>query len=607
VNVPAEARVGPTAKVLGLFTRREKVRLGWLLLAVLLMGFMDVVGVSSILPFLAVVAKPDVIHTFAALEAVYEGLGFSSPNRFLFFLGLLSLAAILASNAVSLLVNWGILRVSHALGHALSMRLLAGYLCQPYAFFLDRNSTKLMLNATGEVEGVVNGVLLPGIQALAKLIIAASLVVLVFVVDPLLASFFLGIAAGAYLLVFLMMRSRIAGLGEKSQEARHARFRQATEALSGIKDLKVLGREGLFFERFCAASARYARYQSLHGAISLVPRHALEAIAFGALLLIVLYLLARNADIAQALPLMALYALTGYRLMPAFQQVYQSMTVIRFNWPSVEVVHKELAATGGIQDRIGLLKPERALPLTDRVELRAVSFRYPGSEAEVLTQLSLTVARNTSVGLVGPTGSGKTTIVDIVLGLLHPSAGSLAVDGADITDANRRAWQANIGYVPQQIYLSDDTVARNIAFGLPDEAIDLARVHAAARTAHLHEFVTTSLPKGYDTMVGERGIRLSGGQRQRIGIARALYHDPAVLVLDEATSALDGITEDAIIEAIRELSHEKTIITIAHRLSTVQDCDRIYLLERGRVVDAGTYAELAERSETFRAMAKVAG
>lgn len=595
------------AKVIGMFDRSERVRLGWLFIAMLVMGLMDVIGISSILPFLAVLAKPDAIHTLTPLARTYQWLGFSDAHRFLFFLGLLALVAILVSNAVTLLVNWGILRFSHALGHSLSMRLLARYLCQPYTFFLDRNSTKLMLNATGEVEGVINGVVLPAMQALSKLVVAGGLVLLVFVVDLLLASLFLLIAVGAYLLLLLLMQGRVTRLGEKSQIARHTRFRQATEALSSIKDLKVLGREALYYERFRDASSRYAHYNSVHGAITLVPRHVLEAVAFGGLLVIVLYLLARDAELAQALPLMALYALTGYRLMPTFQQVYQGMTMIRFNWPSVELVDAELAATAATSVVIDQLKPQAALPMLAGIELRDARFAYPGSESEAVKGINLSIDRNTSIGLVGPTGSGKTTLVDILLGLLQPDAGLLLVDGIAINDTNRRAWQANLGYVPQQIYLSDDTVARNIAFGLPESEIDLGRVEAAARIAHIHEFIVDELPRSYSTLVGERGIRLSGGQRQRIGIARAVYHSPAVLVFDEATSALDGITEDAIIDAIQDLSHEKTIITIAHRLSTVRDCDRIYLLEQGRIVDAGTYAELVTRNETFRAMAKVNG
>ena len=314
---------------------------------------------------------------------------------------------------------------------------------------------------------------------------------------------------------------------------------------------------------------------------------------------------------SKTLPVLALYALTGYRLMPAFQQIFQSILTIRFNWPSVVLVADELK-NEEIKTASALLSTASeggvaAMQFTDSLAISGVTFTYPGAHSPALDQVSLNVRKNTSVGLVGSTGSGKTTLVDIILGLFDPDRGALLVDGVPLDGKRVASWQANLGYVPQQIYLTDDSIARNIAFGIERELVDMARVRSAAKIAHLDQFITSSLPSGYDTVVGERGVRLSGGQRQRIGIARALYHDPAVLVLDEATSALDGITENAIVEAIRELSHEKTIITIAHRLSTVQECDVIYLLEGGRIVDQGQYEELLTRSPRFREMAKVVG
>lgn len=614
--IPASIRgqvptLGPDAmrKVLGLLTHAEKVRLGWLLAAVMLMGFMDVIGVSSILPFMAVVAKPESVHEISALSAIYEYFAFASVKSFLFLLGVIALGLVLFSTAVSLAVGWGILRYAHILGHELSTRVLRMYLTRPYVFFLDRNSSRLTLTVTDEVEGVVNGVVLPFLQALARTIVAIAMLALIFVVDPLLASGFLLVVGGAYALVLLGTRTRVANLGYRSQDARHTRFRGTAEAFGGIKELILLGRLRQFFDRFREASREYARYQTLHGAMALVPRAALEAIAFGAILLIILYLIGTGTDLSKTLPLLALYALTGYRLMPAFQQIFQSILTIRFNWPSVELVADELTGNPGsfmpssLSDAVE--HEESPLEFRESLCVSAVSFTYPGANTRALERVSLAVFKNTSVGLVGATGSGKTTLVDIVLGLLQPNEGCLTVDGNVVESSRLRNWQLNLGYVPQQIYLTDDTIARNIAFGLPHDSVDMERVRRAARIAHLDQFVTSQLPSAYDTVVGERGVRLSGGQRQRIGIARALYHDPAVLVLDEATSALDGITENAIVEAIRELAHEKTIITIAHRLSTVQECDVIYLLEDGRIVDQGGYEELLARSGRFRAMAKV--
>ncbi len=596
-----------THKLLSLFTTSEKWRLLALLVAILAMGLVDVIGISSILPFIAVVAQPEVIRTSSVLSTMYAWTGFSNPDRFLFFLGVLALIAVIVSNGVSLFVSWAIVAYSQAIGHSLSVRVLERYLRQPYIFFLDRNSTALMLNATGEVAGVVNGVLIPGMQALSKLALVFCLTLLAIVVEPAIAAIFLVLAGGAYLLLFKVVKSSVTKLGERSQESNRTKFRTATELFGGIKDLMVLGRTDNYLDRFRHASSEFARWQSRQGAVGLVPRYALETIAFGGILVLALYLLATGQKVSEALPLMVLFAFLGYRLMPAFQMIFYGMTQIRFNLPSLELLTREFAQP---QDFDGPLGSERAgtedvFQFFRDIELREVTFSYPRASSPIVEKFTLRIEKNTTVGLVGETGSGKTTLADIVLGLLQPAHGQLLVDGTPINPGNLRTWQRNLGYVPQQIFLSDDTVARNIAFGLPESAIDRVRLEEVARIANIHEFVVSQLPQRYDTPIGERGVRLSGGQRQRIGIARALYHDPSVLIMDEATSALDGITEDAIIDAIHTLSHKKTIILIAHRFATVQDCDRIYLLDKGRLIDQGSYSELIVRSERFRAMAKV--
>jgi ATP-binding cassette, subfamily B, bacterial PglK len=593
------------SKILFLFTRKEKMRLVLLLGALLVNGLVDVLGASSILPFIAVVAKPSMVETNVYLKQAYVWSGAGSVNEFLFYLGVLTLAISLLSNLFALAVQWAILRFSHGLGYSLSQRVTKMYLRQPYAFFLDRNSTTLTLNSTGEVEGVVNGVVIPLLQSAAKVVVAVFILTLVVVVDPALAGLFMLIVGGLYSLIFLFAKGRVADLGQKSQEQNRIRYRQATEAFSCIKDLKLFGREPYYFGRIANAAAGYGRNMVLQGTIGAAPRYLMEAIAFGAIVVLVLYLLATNHDLGTALPILALYAFTGYRLMPAFQAIFQSLTVARFNWPSVELIVGEMQRLRREESVNWDAETQARLPFHDRIELKEITFTYPSAPDPVLTEFDLRIEKNTTVGLVGATGSGKTTIVDIILGVLSPTKGRLLVDDVPIDDGNVRGWQTNIGYVPQAIYLSDSSIASNIAFGLPEEEIDMKSVEAASCAAQLHDFVVGELPKGYLTEVGERGIRLSGGQRQRIAIARALYRNPDVLVLDEATSALDGITEDAVVDAIRQLSHRKTIITIAHRISTVRDCDVIYVLEKGGIADQGSYQELMARNASFRAMAKV--
>ena len=336
-----------------------------------------------------------------------------------------------------------------------------------------------------------------------------------------------------------------------------------------------------------------------------LPRNLLEGLAFGGMLLLVITRLATQADgIGSLLPTLGLYAFAGVRLFPAMQQIYYEMATVRFSKPLFDSMYRELTAQPGRPDdgasATGVLHLESSLELSD------VCYRYPNASRNALDGLTLTIPARTTVGFVGGTGAGKTTAIDVVMGLIRPASGALRVDGVVIDETNARAWRRSLGYVPQQIYLADDTIAANIAFGVPPEEIDMAAVERAAQIAELHRFIRSDLPQGYATHVGERGVRLSGGQRQRIGIARALYRDPDVLVLDEATSALDNLTEQAVMDALRNLGRTKTVIIIAHRLTTVRHCDEIFLMDRGGISARGTYDDLVARSDLFRRMAGIA-
>ncbi len=600
----------PLTRLLKLLSARERRLSSMLLGGMVLAGLIDVLGVTSILPFMAVVAKPELIQTNPWLHQLFTLLAFESTNSFLIGLGVAALGFMLFSNAVSFATAAAILWFSSNLGHNISRRILASYLRQPYAYFLERNTSNLVVNCTEDVVRVTNGVVTPTMQAIAKLVVVMSILLLVLWVDPWLA-ISAGVVIGTvYACVFFGVRQLVTRLGRASKDANRERFRLATEMLNGIKELKILGHDEAYPQRFASWSEVYAKNQWISAAVSLVPRYAIESLAFGSMVVVVLYLLAARTDFTEVIPLLVLYAFTAYRLLPAFQQLFSSATQIRFNLSSLEVVEERLKILGNEQARE--TKPRLSVngdrvPFEHEIELRNIDFAYSTARAPVLDHFHLTILRNSTIALVGSTGAGKTTIVDIILGLLEPQRGSLLVDGRPITSVNVTAWQKRLGYVPQHIYLADDSLAANIAFGVPPKQVQMGRVWHAAQIANLHEFVLGELPDGYGTMVGERGVKLSGGQRQRIGIARALYSDPDVLILDEATSALDGITEDAVTDAIRTIFHEKTIIMIAHRLGTVKHADRIYLLEPGGVTDEGTYEELLDRSEVFRAMAKVSG
>lgn len=386
-------------------------------------------------------------------------------------------------------------------------------------------------------------------------------------------------------------------------EANARRFKIASEAFGGIKAVKLMGSEDTFVQRYSAYSFQYAKHNATAEVLSALPLYALETVAFGGIILIVLYLLATRGDLAQVLPLAGLFTFAGYRMMPAMQQIYSGAIQLRFNLAVLDTLHEAL--------QVGVATTERRdsrdiepLPFKDKLELHAITFRYPRTAEPVIRDLSLTIKAGSSVAFAGKTGSGKTTISDIILGLLPVDGGSMRVDGVEIGSENLRRWQRNLGYVPQDIYLQDDTIAANIAFGMADKEVDMAAVERAARIANIHDFIVGELPQGYESMIGERGVRLSGGERQRVGIARALYHDPAVLVLDEATSALDGATERMVFAAIENIARVKTLIIIAHRLTTVRKCDVVYVIDDGRIIARGTYGELMESNAKFREMAR---
>lgn len=586
-----------------LLTASDKGRAWRLLLAILFTAIIDVLGVASVLPFMAIAAKPEIVQSNPWIHDFYYWGGFASVNEFLFVVGLGFFLILVIANCLSALTAWQMYRFAFSLEHRLSERLLASYLSRRYDFFLDANTAVMTKNILNEPVAVVGGVVVPSLQLLARSVVVMLVLTLLMAVDIGLALSIAAALGSAYSITYLLIRKKLLANGQLSNDAHTHIFKAASEALNGVKEIRMRGKERDFLARFSKSSLDNAHYKVIGFTLSQIPRYAIETIAFGGMLLILVYLIAVKRDLSNALPLIALYALAGYRMLPAFQQIFHSLSQIRYNFSSLLVLQRELnsdmPSTTPPSLEASLARP---LPINQAIEVDHVTYFYPGAEEPALVDVSLRVAANTSVALVGPTGSGKTTLLDIVLGLLEPDSGAIKVDGNPISSARLRQWQMNIGYVPQQIYLTDDTVAHNIAFGCDGAEMDMDAVVEAAKAANLHDFIEGSLPNGYRTVVGERGIRLSGGQRQRIGIARALYHKPRVLIMDEATSALDGITEKAVIEAIQTLSHKLTIIMVAHRLTTVKDCDVIYLLEDGRVAFQGNFAELTAGSQVFRRM-----
>jgi ABC-type multidrug transport system fused ATPase/permease subunit len=589
-------------KILDLLTPHERKRAGLLLGMVLVMALLDMLGVVSIMPFMAVLAKPELVETNAVFKAVYAtsgNIGINTPEQFLFMLGILVFVLLVSSLAFKAFATYAQLRFIRMREYSIGKRLVEGYLHQPYSWFLNRHSADLGKTILSEVSTVIHGGVTPVMNLIAQGAVTIALLTLLIVMDPKLALIVGLTLAAAYGLIFKATSGLLARMGTERVKANQERFTAVSEAFGAAKEVKVGGLEQVYIKRFAVPAENLARYSASAQVISQLPRFALEAIAFGGMLLVMLYLMAQSGSFASALPIIALYAFAGYRLMPALQQIYGALTQLRFSGPALDALHKDLMSL----QPTGPNTQQPAMPLTQAITLDKIIYRYPNAATPALKSICLTIPAKSTVGLVGATGSGKTTTVDLILGLLDAQEGTLAIDGQPITDHNKRAWQRAIGYVPQQIYLADDSVAANIAFGIKPEQIDQVAVERAAKIANLHEFVISELPQGYATTVGERGVRLSGGQRQRIGIARALYHNPQVLILDEATSALDNLTEQAVMEAVHNLGHEITIILIAHRLSTVKDCDIIFLLEKGELKAQGRFGELMQANEIFKKMA----
>ena len=590
-------------KILSLLDERER-RQFWLLNVVMVFVALAEVGsVSAVLFLLNVLAKPEVVQQSALLSAVIGWLGLTTPLQINILLAGSVTLVVVAGLALKALGSYAVTQFAYMRTYSLSARLLGSYLRQPYAWFLDRNTSEIAKNVLGEVDGLVVRVLYPLVKMLSNIMLVICILGFLVVVDPLVTVLSSVLLGGSYAAIYLLLRGKMRDIGEDMMEAYADRFRIAQEATGGVKDVKLMGLEEAYVHRYGVVARRSAHATVISGLIGEMPRYALEAITFGTLLVLVLVLLVQNdGQLIDAVPTLGIFAFSVMRLLPAVQQIYHGFASIRSASAVLDALVADYTATP-IVTGTGAPAPAAPIRLESVLELRDVSFRYPTALRPSVRGLDLTVPARTTIGLVGGTGAGKTTLVDLILGLLTPDGGQITVDGTPITAANRSGWQKSLGYVPQSIYLTDDSIAANIAFGVEPDRIDMAAVERAARAAALHDFVVTELSDGYDTIVGERGVRLSGGQRQRIGIARALYHAPSLLIMDEATSALDNITERVVMEAVQNIRADTTIILIAHRLSTVRDCDRIFLLNGGQVAAAGTYDELVAGNATFREMA----
>jgi ABC-type multidrug transport system fused ATPase/permease subunit len=554
-----------------------------LLLVLMLIGMLlETLGVGLVIPAIALLTQPDFANRYTLAQPLLQALGHPSQQA-LAMGGMLVLVGVYLIKELFLaMLTWRQMLFAFGVQVQLSQRLFAVYLHQPYTFHLQRNSAQLIRNVVNEVSMFTGSGLLPGMTLLTELLVLLGVCTLLLVVEPLGALIVVSVLGAATWGFFGLMRGRISRWGEARLQHEGMRLQHLQQGLGGAKDVKLLGREKEFLAQYGLHNAQSARMERLQNTTNQFPRLWLEFLSVSGLAILVISMLAQGRALESVLPTLGLFAATAFRLIPSVNRVLGALQTLRYSKPVIELLHAELQLETPVVDDT----PSRRTPFRSALELRQVTYAYPNVTEPALKNISLTIQCGEAVGFIGTSGAGKSTLVDLLLGLLAPDSGEVQVDGRNIQE-NLRGWQDQIGYVPQSIFLADDSLRRNVAFGLSNALIDDAAVQRAIKDAQLEAFVA-SLPDGLETTVGERGVRLSGGQRQRIGIARALYHDPAVLVLDEASSALDTATEHDVMQAVRALQGSKTILIVAHRLSTVTHCNRLYRLEKGQVVEEGT-------------------
>lgn len=588
-----------------LLTPAQRKQFYTLQVLVVLMAFGEIIGVASIAPFMALVGDMSIIEGDNLLAELYRDSGMVSPQAFVFWLGVVVLVLLTLSAAISMFAVWRLSLFATRTGTEIADRLFQYYMKQNWLFHASGSSAQLTKKIANESERVTLTILHPLMQMNARLVLAIAMSLAIFAYNPQVAIVGLLVFVVAYLFLYQVVRKHLQKNGRTVSGVLSTRYQLMNDGFGGIKDIILLGRGKDFIERLKKTGKGLSHALGTNAALSQAPRYFMELVAFGSIIALVLYLFKfHEGNLGTVLPVLSVYALAGFKLLPAFQLIYASVAKIKGNLSAFESIKEDLKQSKAVIIVESLdntdqknLRPKKS------IMLKQIDFKYPGKENYALKNLNLTICANSVVGIVGASGSGKSTAIDILLGLIKPESGSVTIDSVPISQENIRAWQNTIGFVAQSIFLSEGTIAENVAFGIPKELIDPLQVRKALKLAHLLETVE-SLPNGLDAKVGERGVQLSGGQRQRIGIARALYHEADVLVFDEATSALDGITEKMIMEAIHDFQGTKTIVMIAHRLKTVQKCDQIFYMENGQLIDSGTFDQLLNRNHTFKSMAE---
>jgi ABC-type multidrug transport system fused ATPase/permease subunit len=585
------------AKQLLLKSDRKKLML--LLLPMAFSSLINIFGIALVMPFVGVASNPHLIQMSQQLSFLYHFFSFTSSTHFIVFLGVVALIMLVLTDSAAALTTWLSARVVEKVRARIAQTLYEKYLDSPYEFHLSNNSATLSNNLFSLVSQFTRDYVLQGIQLLSGSLSIVAILGFIIYLNPFLALMTALSLGGVYVVIYFSVKKTLDLNSKTMTKSSEAAYRLVNESFGGIKDIKLKGSEAVFKALFFPRLLDQARCNAAIQCISTLPKYALEIVAFGGIILLMLVMILSGQNTATIIPIISAYVYAGYRLMPAMQQLFAGVSSFKMAVSPLNAIYSSIA---DYEPRVSReVKKEEVVKFEKLFEIKNLFYRYTGYDQLVLEGISFSVKHKEIIGIIGSTGAGKTTLVDIILGLLKPTAGILSVDGLDLdSEIKIAAWQKSMGYVPQFIFLSDSTIRENIAFGENPHEIDFARIEYASKVAAIHDFITDELPNGYETVVGERGVKLSGGQIQRIGIARALYRNPSILVLDEATSSLDSQTEAEVMQAIYKMKDKITIIIIAHRLSTVACCDKVFLMKKGKVIDEGRFSELAKRHDFLK-------
>lgn len=581
-------------KLFALLPSKERKQSVFLLILIMCSAILEVLGVASIFPFIALLSNPSFIESNLLINKIYLLSNLNNTQLFLFYFGVSFFLFFLMSVGLKALTIFYQYRFSLMCEYTIGKRLLQNYLGQPYSWFINHHSSDLSKNILSSVNQIINQALIPFFTLISQTTITIFIIILVCFIDmklTIITGLILGVFYGVtYLLFFNILTQK----GKRHVRNDEERFKSLNNAFGAFKAIKLGKLENFFIKKFSVPAQSYAKSQSTSLIIGQLPRYFFECIAFGGLLLIILYLMEKKDNFIEIIPILSVYVVAAYRLMPALQQLYSSISSLRFAEAAIDTVYEN--GVRNYDDNF----TKKKLNFNNEILLKNVSYHYLDSSKVNLDNVTFKIDAKSFVAIIGPTGSGKSTLADVMLGLLEPQQGNLVIDSVIINKKNLAMWQNNIGYVPQQTFLTDQSISSNIAFGVKKELINHESVVHASKIADLHSFIINELPEKYETMIGEQGIRLSGGQRQRIGIARALYNNPNLLILDEATSALDNLTEKRIVDAIQNFKNKVTVILITHRLNSIKSCDQILLMNQGKIIASGNYKQLFKENLEFQ-------